>query len=270
MDTKSVTAANREAWEEAAPIHARHNQATLIERFRDPAYIDLLDVEVDRLNALNVAGKDIAQVCCNNGRETISIRRLGAASCTGIDGSQGFVEQARELNAAAGADCTFVCTDVYDIDASFDAGFDIVVITIGVLSWMPDLDAFFAVLERIMRPGAALFIHEQHPVLEMMEVGGADDPVAFEISYFDKTPYVETDGLDYWGGERYEAKPASSFLHRISEVIMAGIGCGLAVEHFDERPEHISNTWYNIEKQVDGFPMSYTLVFRKPAESDSP
>jgi len=262
-ETKSVTTANREAWNEVAPIHAAHNQATLIEQFGDPAFTLLEPVEIERLEALDVAGKDVAQICCNNGRELICVKRLGAARCVGFDGAQGFVEQARELNQAAGTDCAFVCTDIYDIDAEYDAAFDVVFITIGVLSWMPDLTRFFAVLERIMRPGAALFIHEQHPVLEMMQPGGPDDPVVFELSYFTKSPYVETQGLDYWSGEKYDAKPATSFNHTMSDVIMAGVGLGLRVEHFEESPEHISNTWYNVESQVDGFPMSYTLVFRK-------
>ena len=264
MDTKRFTTANIDAWNEAAPIHARHNQARFIEQFRDPAFLELASVERSRLDAIGLDGKDVAQVCCNNGRELISIKRLGAARCVGFDGSQAFVEQARELNAAAGTDCTFVCTDIYDMDAAYDEAFDVVVITIGVISWMPDLPAFFAVLARILRPGGVLFIDEQHPMLNMMLVGGADDPVAFELSYFDKEPYVETGGLDYWQGEAYDAKPNMSFSHTIADIVMAGLGAGLALEHMAEYPRHISNTWYNVEKQIDGFPMSMTVEFTKP------
>lgn len=263
MNVKKYTDANREAWNEAAPIHANHNQAHLIERFRDPSFSMLKDVEAAWFDAAGAAGKDVAQICCNNGRELISVKRLGAARCVGFDGAEGFVEQARRLNEAAGADCTFVCTDIYDIGHDYDAAFDIVFITIGVLWWMPDLPRFFAVLERIMRPGATLFIYEQHPVLNMMTVGGPDDPVEFELSYFDKTPYVDTSGLDYLGGESYDAKPALTFNHTMAEVVMAGIANGLAVERVEEFPDHISNTWYNVEKQIDGFPMSFMLEFRK-------
>ena len=45
---------------------------------------------------------------------------------------------------------------------------------------------------------------------------------------------------------------------------MAGIENGLVVEHFEELPKHISNTWYNVEQAGLGLPMSYTLVLRKP------
>ncbi len=263
MGTREITEANREAWNEAAPRHAAQNQERFVESFRDPNFTLLNDVETDRLNDIDVRGKDVAQICSNNGRELLCVKRMGAARCVGFDGAQGFVEQARELNQAAGTDVEFVCTNIYEIDPEYHNCFDVVTITIGVLSWMPDLPAFFEVLIKIMRPGAALFIYEQHPFLEMMEVGGPDDPAGFELSYFTKEPYVETTGLDYWGGEVYDAKPASSFSHTMSDVIMSGVRNGMAVEHFEEFPDHISNAWYNVEKQIDGFPMSYTLVLRK-------
>lgn len=265
MDTKKVTESNREAWEQVSPIHAKHNQTDLIRSFRDPEFTLLDDVELARLNAIGVEGKDVAQICCNNGRELICVKRLGAARCVGFDGAQGFVDQGRELNEAAGTDCEFVCTNIYDIDAQYHASFDVITITIGVLTWMPDLPRFFEVLAKLMRPGAALFIYETHPLLEMMYVGGPDDHVGFELSYFTKEPYVDESGLDYWGREQYDAKPATSFSHTMSDVLMAGIGAGMSIERFEELPKHISNTWFNVEKQVDGFPMSYTLVLRKPS-----
>lgn len=263
MDTKDVTEANREAWEEAAPLHATQNQEKLIASFRDPAFSLLEDVEIARLNAIGIEGKDVAQVCCNNGRELICVKRMGAARCVGFDGAQGFIDQAWELAEAAGTEAEFVCTNIYNIDSTYHGCFDVVFITIGVISWMPDLQGFFNTMADLLRPGGVLFIHEHHPIVEMMLPGGPDDPVEFELSYFDKSPYVETGGLDYYSGATYDAKPATSFLHTMSEVIMAGIHTGMGVEHFEERPEHISNTWWNVEKQIDGFPMSYTLVLRK-------
>jgi len=194
MDTRKITEANREAWEEAAPRHAVQNQARLVASFRDPAFTLLEDIEIVRLHAIGVEGKDVAQICCNNGRELICVKRMGAARCVGFDGAQGFVDQARELAEAADADVEFVCTNIYDIDPTYQNGFDIVFITIGVISWMPDLQGFFKVIADLLRPGGVLFIHEHHPFLEMMKTGGPDDPVEFELSYFDKTPYVETDG----------------------------------------------------------------------------
>ncbi len=263
MGTREITEANREAWEEVAPRHGAHNQQNLLASFRDPGFSLLNDIETARLEAIGIRDKDVAQVCCNNGRELICVKRMGAARCVGFDGARGFVEQARELARAADADCEFIRTDIYRIDPRYHGCFDVVTITIGVLGWMPDLQGFFDSTTRLVRPGGAVFIYEQHPVLEMMSPGGADDPVDWELSYFDKEPYVEKKGLDYYGGEPYDAKPATSFLHPMSEIIMAGIRSGMAVEYFEELPDHISNAWWNVEKQGPRLPMSYTLVFRK-------
>ena len=261
--TKQITTANRAAWEEAAPIHRTHNQAQLIESYSKPGFTDLDEVETKCLEALGIAGKDVAQICCNNGRELLSVKNMGAARCVGFDGAQGFVDQGRELAEAGGLDVEFVCTDIYDIDDEYAASFDVVTITIGVLTWMPDLNGFFAIVAKLIRPGGALFIYETHPIVQMIEPAEAGTPIVWELSYFNKAPYVETDGLDYYGGDKYNAKPATSFTHTMAEAIMAGINNGLAVEHFEEFPHHISNTWWNVEEWGLGLPMCYTLILRK-------
>ena len=268
MDVTQITEANRAAWEEAAPLHRSQNLARLVKDFSKPGHSCLNDIESGILRDLGVAGKDVAQLCCNNGQELLSVKNIGAARCVGFDGAEGFIAQARELAAAGAIDASFECTNIYDIDPAYNASFDIVTITIGVLSWMPDLGAFFDVAARLIRPGGAFFIYEQHPILEMYYVGKADDPVDFEMSYFKTDAYVDTEGLDYYGGGTYESKPLYSFVHKMSDIIMAGVNRGFSVEHFEERPEHISNTWYNVEAHEHRMPMSYTLVFRKAANED--
>ena len=261
--TKTMTSANLAAWEDAAPIHGRQNQAELLDAFRTSGFSCLDPIETKCLQTIGVKGKDIAQICCNNGRELLSVKNMGAARCVGFDGAQGFIDQGRELAKAANLEVEFVCTDIYDIDERFALNFDLVTITIGVLGWMPDLERFFSVVANLIKPGGALFIYEQHPILDMIEPGNADAPIVWELSYFNKEPYVETDGLDYYGGEQYDAKPATSFSNTMAEIIMAGIDNGLAVEHFEEFPHHISNTWWNVEKSGLGLPMCYTLIMRK-------
>jgi len=264
QETRAVTSANIEAWNEAAPIHRKQNHARDLENVRKPDFSCLDAVETKRLEALGIVGKDVAQVCCNNGRELLSVKLMGAGRCVGFDGAPGFIDDARELAEAASANVEFVCTDIYDIDPKFHQSFDLVTITIGVLGWMPDLKVFFKVVAGLIKPGGALFIYEQHPILDMIEPAEADAPIVWELSYFNKDGYVETDGLDYYGGETYDAKPVTSFTHTMSDIVMAGIEHGLQVEHFEEFPHHISNTWWNVEHSKIGLPMCYTMVCRKP------
>lgn len=265
--TKVFTTANRAAWEEVAPTHRQQNQARLMKEFRKPGFSCLDEVETRRLEALGVEGKDVAQICCNNGIELLSVKNMGAARCVGFDGAEGFVDQGRELAEAGGLDVEFVCTDVYEIDECYGLSFDLVTITVGVLSWMPDLERIFSIIANLIKPRGALFIYEQHPIIEMIKPADADAPIVWELSYFNKEPYVETDGLDYYSGKKYDAKPATSFSHTMADVMMAGINNGLAVEHFEEFPHHISNTWWNVEKSRIGLPMCYTLVLRKDSRT---
>ena len=265
MDRKDYVAANRAAWNEAAPLHRGQNQERLLAAFREPGYSCLDGVETAILEEIGIAGKDAAQLCCNNGREILSVKNLGAGRCVGFDQAEGFIAQARELAAAGGIDCTFVCGDVYAIPADYDAAFDLVTVTIGVLAWMPDLDSFMAVPARLLRPGGRLFVYEQHPILGMHEPGKADDPVRWDYSYFNGEPFVDRDGLDYYGGGSYESEPLYSFHHKLSDILMACLENGLALHYIEERPDHISNTFWNVEKQGPRLPMSFVLVARKEA-----
>lgn len=260
--TSKITTANRIAWDEAAPIHAAHNQKNLLLAFSAPGFSCLDPIETDILKSLGVAGKDVAQVCCNNGCEILSVKNMGAGRCVGFDGSQAFIGQARELAAAARLDVSFVCTDVYEIDQRYRGQFDLVTITIGVISWMPDLAGFFDAVASLLKPEGGLFIYEQHPIVDMIEPAPANAPINWEMSYFSKEPYVETSGLDYWSGNSYDAKPTTSFLHTLAEVVMAGVNCGLQVEDFAEHPHHISHSNWNVEASDIGLPMCYTLVLR--------
>ena len=254
---------NLAAWEEVAPIHRRHNQAKLFKSFSRPGYTCLDKIETNILKKLDVNGKDVAQVCCNNGQELSSVKNMGASRCVGFDGAKGFVDQARELAVAANQDVEFVCCDVYDIPKAYHASFDIVTITVGVLGWMPDIDSFFSAVELLLKPGGAIFVYEHHPIIVMIKPSQEDEPIEWEISYFRSEPYVEIGGLDYYGGEDYDAKPASSFSHKMSDIIMAAVKTGVVIEHFEELPNHISNAWWNVEKSNIGLPMCFTLVLRK-------
>ena len=151
-NSKTFTEANRVAWDEVASIHAAQNMGKLRSAYAEPGYVSLEDHLVDRLHEIGVAGKHVAQLCCNNGEELISVRNMGASSCVGFDISDKFLDQGRELAEIAGVSDSvrFETTDIYDIGSEYDERFDIVLTTIGVFSWMPDLPSFFAVVARLL------------------------------------------------------------------------------------------------------------------------
>jgi SAM-dependent methyltransferase len=261
---REFTDANRRAWEETAPIHEKINQARLLEAFAEPGYNTLDDHCLDRLREIGIEGKTIAQLCCNNGRELLSLKNLGAARCVGFDASAAFIEQARELAEAAGhTDVEFVTTDIYEIPPSHAGPYDIVLTTVGVISWMPDLQGFFEVFGRLTKPGGHIFIEEIHPVLMMYEEGEGDDPSYLKYSYFKDDPWVETGGLDYYEGTEYESNPHYSFQHTLADIAMAAIEAGFALKHFAELGHNIAEMCADLERAETRPPMGMTMVWQK-------
>jgi ubiquinone/menaquinone biosynthesis C-methylase UbiE len=263
-DISDYTDANRRAWDEAAPAHrARARFQTLLEGFSRPGFSILKPLEAQRLQEIGVEGRDVAQLCCNNGRELLSIKNLAAGRCVGFDQSAGFLAQAAELSAAGGIDCRFVESDIYRISREFDEAFDLVVITIGVLGWMPDLPGFFAVAKRLLRPGGNLFIHEQHPITNMLEPGDRD-PFRLVHSYFRSDPFVENDVIVYDEQSAGTGETHYWFCHTLADVITACVEHGLEVVHFAESPTNISSDEFDkYEGHAAQLPLSYTLTAQK-------
>ena len=92
----------------------------------------------------------------------MSVKNLGADRCVGFDISDGFIDQARQLAGAGQLDCEYVCTNVYSISTQYNRTFDLVYITIGLLSWMPDIPQFFEIVARLLKPDGWLFLYEMH------------------------------------------------------------------------------------------------------------
>ena len=76
--------------------------------------------------------------------------------------------------------------------------FELGLITIGVLGWMPDLSEFFARVAGLLAVDAPLVIYETHPFLEMFDPNAAQ---AFTpaTSYFTKEPFVSEAAITYDG-----------------------------------------------------------------------
>lgn len=263
MRRRDIVAANREGWNEAAPLHKARNHERLLAEFAVPGHSCLDEVETGYFRDLGVAGADVAHICCNNGKELISVKNLGAERCVGFDNAEAFLDMARELAAAAGVDVAFVHGDVHEIPHDYDGAFDIGYVTIGALCWMPKLDDFFAVVARLLRPGGCAFVYEHHPVVAMFDPFDDVDPPQWRHSYFKSDPWIDTEGLDYFDGESYESKPLYTFPHTLSETLMACIGNGLAIERFEEFPHDLSPCYAHLERLEAKLPLSYALVARK-------
>ncbi len=262
-ELQKYTEANRAAWNEVMPLHQKAAREKWDRAFLQPGYVCLDDVEVEMLQCMGIRGKDVAQLCCNNGRELLSLKNLGAGTCVGFDVSDEAIAEARARAELCRIPCQFVRSDVYAIGPEWAGRFDVVYVSAGALGWIPDLRRFFAVAALLLQPGGHLFIHEIHPVAEMLpcDSPGLTDALRIVEPYFKAEPYVEYGGLDYVGHAEYSSTlPQYWFVHTLSDVIMSMIGSGLALEHFSEYPMDVSAGHHRVEQAHAGVPLSYILI----------
>jgi len=264
-DRRFYTEANREAWNRAVRV-MRPQRGESLERDLARPDFSALDRELAaQLAAIGLAGKAVAHFCCHNGIELISILRQGAARGVGFDIADEAVAEARKLAALAGVAAEFERTDVYDIAATHDGRFDLVLFTIGGLCWLPDLPGVFRIAARLLRPGGDLGSSDLHPFTMMLPVPGEEafhDPYRVEYSYFTGEPAVSCDGIDYVGHTKYDSTAKYDFPQKLSDVVNALLGAGFSLLSLTEYPHDIANLFGHLEK--DGkVPLCYLLRARR-------
>jgi SAM-dependent methyltransferase len=269
MDTaelKRYTESNRAAWNEVMPYHQQAAKEKWDRLFSRSGYVCLRDNEIEQLRQCGLEGKSVAHLCCNNGVELLSLKNMGAGECIGFDISDAAIQEALQRARESGIECNFVRSDIYEIEAEYEARFDIVYITVGCLGWMPDLKLFFAKAAVLLRAGGIIFIHEIHPFADILPTGGEAEAGGLRIvePYFKSEPYVDQGYLDYLGNVAYPSETTQYwFMHTLSEIITGFVENGIVIEKFMEYESAISPNHYPIEAQKAGLPLSYILIGRK-------
>lgn len=267
MDYKKITEANRIAWNEVTPRHQAGRKIDLKEKFAESGYSTLDEIDTAKLKQIGLKDKVVAQLCCNNGRELLSLINLGASSGVGFDISDAAIDEAKELAQISKLKAEFVRTDVYEIAGSYNGKFDLVYLSIGAMTWLPDLERFFEVISRILKPGGDLLIYEMHPFLYMFAL--EDDPEydrehlkEVMFSYFKTEPWKDESGLDYIGNTKYESSTKFSYTQKLSDIFNPIISNGMEIKEFIEYDHDISEIWKGLEP-FDMLPMCYHLHAKK-------
>ncbi|WP_297340009.1 class I SAM-dependent methyltransferase [Pseudophaeobacter sp.] len=260
---KEFTAANRAAWNASAPLHGKGDHwDQLLSKASQPGFSVLDPLLTSVLGGLGLEGKSAVQIGCNNARELISLASLGIRPKMGIDQASGFLAQAKQLSDAAGLDLRLLEADIYDLPP--DVGqFDLVLITIGVLNWMPNLSEFFKVTSGLLAPGGQLVIYETHPFLEMFD---PDSATAFEptFSYFERQPQEVSEAIAYDGKDHGKGETGYWFIHPLGDIVTACVQSGLGIVELKEYGHTIREPEYDIyEGRAAQIPMSYCLVAQK-------
>ena len=259
-------AGNKAAWEEAFENRDASWGADIVERVRTEDY-PFFNEETKRvLKALPTQGAVIGQFCCNNGRELLSLVKSGRAKQgVGFDIAENQVAFANEKAKALGLPCAFEAVNIYDIDDRYREQLDVALITIGALCWFDDLDRFFAVVAKCMKPGAVIVINEQHPCTNMLATEGEElfDPehrTACRYSYFEHE-WRGNEGMFYMTQKRYRSKTFTDYTHPMSEIVSGMCNNGIVVTDLQEFDRDISGGFEALDHS--GFPLSMIIQGRK-------
>ena len=256
-----VIASNREAWNASANQH-RSSRAwrTLVASVGRTDFSCLDATLTGVLKEIDLAGKTVLQLGCNNGRESLSLFSLGAGHVVGVDQSAAFLEQAEELNALSPYSAEFIEADIHALPASMHCRFDVVLITIGVLNWMPDIGTFFGHVARTLKPGGTLVIYETHPFLEMLDPESSD-PWRVSDSYFQSEPHTLENAIVYEGQGEANGLVSYWHIHRLGDVLNGVIGSGMQLRGFTEYAHSNREEVYDVYAQhALQVPMCYMLI----------
>lgn len=258
---ETAIASNRDAWNDSARHHKNSPEwLPLLTAVAHGDFSCLDETLTGLLEQVGVDGKDVVQLGCNNGRECLSLFALGARSVVGIDQSEAFLDQARELASRSPHAPAFIEADIHHLPSELRERFDVALITIGVLNWMPDIGAFWRHVAQILKPGGSLVVYETHPFLEMFDPESTD-PFRLDSSYFRSEPFVQNEPIVYEGKVEQQTAPSYWFVHTLGAIFSGAIEAGLQISHFKEYPHSNREELYDrYQRQTAQLPLCFTMV----------
>jgi len=116
---QQAIASNRDAWNDSARHHKETAQwQALLSAVTQADFSCLDETLIGVLSPVGIDGKDVVQLGCNNGRESLSLFALGARHVVGVDQSVAFLEQARELASRSPHSPEFIEADIHHLPQS--------------------------------------------------------------------------------------------------------------------------------------------------------
>lgn len=195
---------------------------------------------------------------CSHGREALSLLNLGAREVVGVDISDKMLEAARRRSDELGAKASWVCSDVLNAPTELDATADLVYTGKGATCWMMDLDAWAAVVVRLLKPGGRFFIYEGHPLDWVWDTNAAGYQLdAHHGDYFDQG----------YRDRAFMAKTQNQPHYRqwtLADTMNSLIRAGLIIDHLGEYSEPFWGQFPNIPNEtLKRLPHTFSILAHK-------
>ena len=187
--TAESARANRRWWDAAAPAY-------LAEHGHDLGDVDFLWCpeglrEGDAHLLGEVAGRRVLEIGCGSAACSRWLARAGARPVA-LDLSAGMLARAAELNRSTGIAVPLVQADAEALPLA-DASVDLACSAFGGLPFIADVEGALREVARVLRPGGRFVASVNHPMRWPFPDSPDPDDLRINGSYFDRTPYVETD-----------------------------------------------------------------------------
>lgn len=167
----------------------------------------------------DVAGRRVLEVGCGSAPCARWLRTAGA-DVVALDLSGGMLARAAALNRSSGIAVPLVQADAGALPLA-DASLDLACSAFGGLPFVADARAVLAEVCRVLRPGGRFVASVNHPMRWPMPDSPDPDDLQVTSSYFDRRPYVETDG---------EGRTVYVEHHRtVGDWVRAVVGAGLVL-----------------------------------------
>ncbi len=268
-EARSRHESNRLAWNEAATRYAEEIEETI--RFLREGGSNLHPIERGMLGDLHAWCRRAIHLQCASGRDTLSLLNEGVREVVGIDISDAMIANAVATCEALGSrarSARFIRCDVLDAPANLDGGFDLVYTGRGAICWILDIDAWAAVVFRLLKPGGLLCLFDSHPATYLFD-NEAAELVPTGIDYFRHAEISRGWSSGYLGDLPIPTGLQSAKHERlwpIGATVTALLGVGLGIEHLGEHPDPYYDGFPRLPPELSArLPMTFSILARKPA-----
>ena len=264
-DVPAMHAATRAAWDEAAERYERW-LAEAVDLIRSGG-TNLFGVEVELIGDLHGRCRRAIHLQCAGGRDTLSLWNLGAAEVVGVDFSPRMLDLAQRLTEATGAPARWVLADVLDTPHDLDGTADLLYTGRGSLLWLQDLDAWAAVVARLLSPTGRFVLFEGHPVEWLFDVDADGRWIATDYDYFagpEASRGWAPEYIDHLSIPDAEQSLKFARAWTLGQVITSLLGADMRLERVTEHPIDWWGGHADVRPEDRGrVPLSFSVVARR-------